>query len=176
LMISTALMGPLFVAMAQQRAGNDLSSLGWLMLSAGLAGAVSSSFWGRFSDTSSRMTMALGAGMAGGLGVGCLLLIAIAPSVATTVAFYAALLFLLSVAHSGVRIGRKTHIVDLAGKDNKSEYVALSNTIIGVLLLIVGAFSGAAMAFGLEVGIAALSVLALAGAALSTRMRNVQDA
>lgn len=174
LMISTALLGPLFVALAQERAGSDLTSLGWLMLSAGLAGAVSSSFWGRFSDTSSRSTMALASCLAGLLGLVCVLLLTFVPEVGDSVAFYAALLFALSVAHAGVRIGRKTHVVDLAGKDNKSEYVALSNTIIGVLLLIVGAFSGVAVIFGLEVGIVALSILALAGAGLARAMRDVQ--
>lgn len=173
-MIATSLMGPLFVAMAQRETGHDLTGLGWLILAAGLASALSSSFWGQLSDISSRNTMAIAAGFAGLLGLISLGVAATIPEMENSVAFYAILLFLLGVSHSGVRIGRKTHIVDLAGKDKKAEYVALSNSIIGVLLLVLGAFSGAAMAFGLEVGIIALSVLALVGAGTALTMRDVQ--
>ncbi len=173
-MIATALMGPLFVAMAQRETGQDLTGLGWLILASGLAAAVSSSFWGWLSDISSRNTMALAAGFAGLLGLASLAIIALMPQLKGEVWVYAGLVFLLGVAHSGVRIGRKTHIVDLAGKDKKAEYVALSNSIIGVLLLILGAFSGATMAFGVEIGIAALAVLALVGAGTALSLRDVQ--
>lgn len=173
-MIATSLMGPLFVAMAQRETGQDLTGLGWLILASGLAAALSSSFWGQLSDVSSRNTMALAAGFAGLLGLAGLVVAALSPAVEGAVAFYAVLLFLLGVSHSGVRIGRKTHIVDLAGKDKKAEYVALSNSIIGVLLLVLGLFSGATMTFGLEVGIVALSILALVGAGTALTMRDVQ--
>jgi MFS family permease len=167
-------MGPLFVAMAQRETGQDLTGLGWLILASGLAAAISSSFWGWLSDISSRNTMALAAGFAGLLGLASLAMIALMPQLKDAVWVYAGLVFLLGVAHSGVRIGRKTHIVDLAGKDKKAEYVALSNSIIGVLLLILGAFSGATMAFGVEIGIAALAVLALVGAGTALSLRDVQ--
>jgi len=173
-MISTALMGPLFVALAQRESGTELSSLGWLMLATGLAGALSSSIWGWFSDISSRRTMAYAAGGAGLLGGVTLVILYLAPAVAGTVYLYAGLVFLLGVSHSGVRIGRKTHIVDMAGKDKKAEYVALSNSIIGVLLLILGVFSGLTLALGLEFGIAVLSILALLGAGTALTMRDVQ--
>ena len=173
-MIATALMGPLFVAMAQRETGQDLTGLGWLILASGLAAAISSSFWGWLSDISSRNTMALAAGFAGLLGLASLAIIALMPQLKDAVCVYAGLVFLLGVAHSGVRIGRKTHIVDLAGRDKKAEYVALSNSIIGVLLLILGAFSGATMAFGVEIGIAALAVLALVGAGTALSLRDVQ--
>ncbi|MDF1749172.1 MAG: MFS transporter [Alphaproteobacteria bacterium] len=173
-MISTALMGPMFVALAQRESGTNLSSLGWLILATGLAGALSSSFWGWFSDISSRRTMAYAAGGAGLLGAVTLFILYFVPSLAGYVHFYAGLVFLLGVSHAGVRIGRKTHIVDMAGKDKKPEYVALSNSIIGVLLLIIGAFSGLTLTFGLEFGIGVLSALALIGAGTALTMRDVQ--
>jgi hypothetical protein len=46
--------------------------------------------------------------------------------------------FLLSVAHSGVRIGRQTYILDLASGNRRTDYVAVSNTVIGVALLLGG--------------------------------------
>lgn len=174
LMISTALTGPIYVYLAQQAAGQSLAGLGWLVLSSGLAGALSSSFWGIFSDTSSRATMAVGALVAGLLGLFVLFSLALLPTVAGSIFFYVGALFVLGIAHAGVRIGRKTHIVDLAGGDRRSEYVALSNTIIGVLLLAFGVLAGVLLSLGAAVALAALSVMALGGGALCLVMQNVQ--
>ncbi|MEZ5933281.1 MAG: MFS transporter [Alphaproteobacteria bacterium] len=175
LMISTALVGPIYVTLAQRTTGQTLDGLGWLVIASGLAGAVSSSFWGILSDRSSRLTMAAASGLAGALGLGVLIVIHIVPRLADGIAFFAAVLFVLGIAHAGVRIGRKTHVVDLAGGDRKAEYVALSNTIIGVLLLVIGGLVSILLSFGLEVGLAVLSVLAILGAATAFTMKDVQD-
>ena len=174
LMISTALVGPLYVSLAQRETGSTLDGLGWLVLASGLAGALSSSFWGALSDRSSRLTMALAAALAGVLGVGVLAALSGGPVLAGSIGFYAAVLFVLGTAHAGVRIGRKTHVVDLAGGDRKAEYVALSNTVIGVLLLVMGGLVSALLSFGLEAGIAALSALAVIGAVLALTMKHAQ--
>ena len=175
LMIATSLTGPVYVALAQQGMGNALDSLGWLIVASGLAGALSSSFWSLFSDWSSRMTMAAGAGLAAALGVVYLIVLGAHPDMAESRPFFAALLFVLGISHAGVRIGRKTHIVDMAGPDRKAEYVALSNTIIGVLLLIFGAVIGVLMSIGLKFALIALSILALIGAVLALKLKNVQE-
>lgn len=175
LMISTALAGPVYVGLAQRGTGQALDGLGWLVIASGLAGAVSSSVWGALSDKSSRLTMAVAAGLSGVLGLGVLAALDLAPGLTSSIAFYAAILFVLGVAHAGVRIGRKTHVVDLAGGDRKAEYVALSNTVIGVLLLVMGALISALLSFGLEVGVAALSAMALLGAVMALTMKPVQD-
>lgn len=100
--------------------------------------------------------------------------LAFAPGLAGGTAFYAAVLFVLNVAHAGVRIGRKTHVVDIGG-GHKAEYVALTNSIIGVLLLVIGGAVGALLALGLEAALAALSILALLGAVTAMRMRHAQE-
>ncbi len=174
LMISTALVGPVYVAIAQSAMGQTLDGLGWLVIASGLAGAVSSSVWGALADRSSRLTMALAAGLAGVLGIIVLAVMHFRPDVSESTFFYAAILFVLGVAHAGVRIGRKTHVVDLASGDRKAEYVALSNTIIGVLLLVIGAFVSALIGLGFEIAVAVLSFLALLGAAMALAMKNVQ--
>ncbi len=84
------------------------------------------------------------------------------------------MLFVLNVAHAGVRIGRKTHVVDIGG-GHKAEYVALSNSVIGVLLLVIGGAVSALIGLGLEVPLAVLSVLALLGAALAMTMKHAQE-
>lgn len=175
LMISTALVGPLYVTLAQRQTGLGLDGLGWLIIASGLSAALSSSFWGILSDRSSRATMALAAAIAGALGPVALLVLTHMPGLAGSIIFYAAILFVLGVAHAGVRIGRKTHVVDLAGGDRKAEYVALSNTVIGILLLGTGALTGALMGVSITAAIGTLSALALLGAGLAMTMTNVQE-
>ncbi len=174
LMIATALISPIYVGLAQAGTGEALSGLGWLVVASGLAGAVSASLWGTLADRSSRLTMATAAAVSGVLGLAVVAALAAFPALGGRIVFFAGVLFVASVAHAGVRIGRKTHIVDLAGGDRKAEYVALSNTLIGILLLLMGALSGALLAFGPQVAVAGLALLALAGAATALAMRHVQ--
>jgi hypothetical protein len=101
--------------------------------------------------------------------------LSVSPDLADSRFFFAVLLFILGISHAGVRIGRKTHIVDMAGPDRKAEYVALSNTLIGVLLLVIGAAVGMLMSVGLKFALIVLSVLALLGAATALAMKNVQE-
>ncbi|NNE85760.1 MAG: MFS transporter [Alphaproteobacteria bacterium] len=173
-LISTALAGPVYVSLAQRTSGQTLDNLGWLIVASGLASAVSASVWGKLSDRSSRLTMALAATVAGALGLAVLATMVFVPELSRHIGFYAVILFVLAIAHAGVRIGRKTHIVDLAPGDQKAEYVALSNTIIGVLLLLLGALVAALLAISFEAVIAVLSTFALLGAATAFFMEDVQ--
>lgn len=174
LLVSTALVGPVYVSLAQREAGQGLDRLGWLIIASGLASSASSSFWGVLSDRSSRLTMAAAAALAGVLGLTVVAIVSLAPGLTDDIAFYAAILFILGIAHAGVRIGRKTHVVDLASGDRKVEYVALSNTIIGLLMLVVGALTSALLGFGLEVGVVVLSAMAILGALLALTMKHAQ--
>ena len=176
LMISTALFGPIYVSLAQAATGRTLGGLGWLIIASGLAGVASSMVWGALSDRSSRLTLVAAAGLAGTLGFAVLLTRPLLPAggVAAGTGFYAGILFILGVAHAGVRIGRKTHIVDLAGGDRKAEYVALSNTVIGALLLVIGALIGGLLSIGPELAIATLSAMALCGAGLALTLQHAQ--
>ncbi len=174
LMVSTALVGPVYVGLAQRETGQALDHLGWLIISTGLAGAISSSVWGVLSDKSSRLTMSVAALIVGVLGVVVVTTLNFAPVYTNEIMFYAAILFILGVAHAGVRIGRKTHIVDLASGDQKAEYVALSNTIIGVAMLVLGALTSIFISIGLEFCLTVLSAMALFGAGMGLTMKHVQ--
>lgn len=173
-MTGTALAAPVYVSLAQKVGGGDLADLGWLMLATGAAGALSSAFWGRFADRSSRSVMALGGIIGGITGLATLAGLWLAPGGFDGPAPYAAALFVLGIGHAGVRVGRKTHIVDIASGDAKSEYVAVSNTIIGVALLAIGGVTGAVATASLEAALGLLSLMALAGAACAFRMKNAQ--
>jgi len=80
---------------------------------------------------------------------------------------------LLALAHHGARIGRKTYVIDLAGGNKRTDYVAASNTAIGVLLLITGALTAALAVLGPEVALAALAALGLLGVMVSRSLPEV---
>ncbi len=174
LMTGTALSAPIYVALAQQSGGGALANLGWLMLATGAAAGLSATFWGMLSDRASRTTMALGAAIGGAVGCAMLAALWLAPGGAQGILPYGAALFLLGIGHAGVRIGRKTQIVDAAGAESRSEYVAISNTIIGVVILGVGAVAGALAHWRLDAALLLLSAMALAGAALTLTLKNAQ--
>ncbi|MGJ8572688.1 MAG: MFS transporter permease [Hoeflea sp.] len=174
LLISTALASPIYVTLAQRQIGGALSGLGWLLIAAGAAGFLSSWIWGITSDASSRRTMALAAALSAFAALTVVCLPLVMTSLSTSILFYASVLFVASVAHSGIRIGRKTHIVDMAGKGRKAEYVALSNTLIGVALIGVGGLTSLLLALGPKAALLALAALALAGAVASLSMRSAQ--
>ncbi|NNE60659.1 MAG: MFS transporter, partial [Woeseia sp.] len=147
LLISTALVAPFYVSLMSSASGEALSGLGALMIASGAASFVSAPIWGHLADRSSRQVMMAAAGLAGVTGIATALIAWLADE-SLGVWWFPAAYFLLSIAHAGVRLGRKTHLVDIATADNRATYVAVSNTIIGVMLLVGGAFAGAAASFG----------------------------
>lgn len=175
LLLASALALPWVALLGQQQSGTELGGLGVLIVVSGLAGMLASPVWGKRADTSSRRVMR-DAGL--GAAACCLLGAAIAwlPGGWTqTVWPYALVYALLVIVHAGVRLGRKTYVVDMAGGDKRALYVALSNTITGVLLLVVG---GAVGALGQWLGSPALLVvlagMALAAAASASRLPEVE--
>ena len=80
------------------------------------------------------------------------------------------LYFLLTISHQGVRVGRKTYVVDLAEGNRRTDYVAVSNSVIGLVLLLMGASGALASAFGYGVAILGLSLAGVAGAFMAFRL------
>ena len=70
-------------------------------------------------------------------------------------------------------MGRKTYVVDLAQGNRRNDYVAVSNTVIGVALLVLGSVGAAAEASSVPLVILALSVSGLAGGILSWQLPDV---
>ena len=76
---------------------------------------------------------------------------------------YPAVYLLLALTHTGVRVARKTYVVDMAGGDRRTEYVAVANTAMGALLLGAGAVSSALALLGAEAALVFLALLGVAG-------------
>ena len=163
LLLCSALAAPYFVVLAQQQTESGWA-LGTFLLASSLASSLSASFWGWAADASSRKVMIRGALMASTV---CL-------SVAGTAFFmeesmggvwlYPSAFFVLNIAHAGVRLGRKTYLVDMAGGNKRTDYTAVSNTVIGVLLLATGALTALVSTFSNTAVILVLGLMGLAGA------------
>ncbi|MCE8024267.1 MULTISPECIES: MFS transporter [Halomonadaceae] len=175
LLLASALALPYVALLGQQQSGAELGGLGLLIVVSGLAGMLASPVWGKRSDTSSRSVLrdtGLGAAACCLLGAG----IAWLPGEWTTQVWpYALVYALLVVVHAGVRLGRKTYLVDMAGQDKRALYVALSNTITGVLMLFVGGMTGVlAQWLGTDWLLVVLAVMALGAATSAARLPDVE--
>lgn len=167
LLLCSALTAPYYVVLAQQQVGQSAQLLGLFLLASGLASLLSAPFWGRFADVSSRRVMMLAAVLTAALGVGVFALYFLKPGWLGYSAVLPVFYFFLSVAHQGVRVGRKTYVVDLAEGNRRTDYVAVSNSVIGVVLLLLGVSGWVASALGVSWAILLLSLAGAAGAALA---------
>tara|TARA_R100000900_G_scaffold15508_1_gene13577 strand:+ start:114566 stop:115894 length:1329 start_codon:yes stop_codon:yes gene_type:complete len=140
LLVSTAFAIPYLVVMIQQSASGAVVSFAALMLAEGLAGLLSGPLWGRWSDSRAHWVMAAAAGLSLLAMLATLALHSAGGEWLGVAPVAAGLLFLASVSHHGVRVGRKTYLVDMAGSDKRASYTAVSNTVIGVFL-----FAGAGL-------------------------------
>lgn len=173
LLLVSALSPPFVVALATTRtAGTGLRGLGPFVLSSGIASLLGGQLWGTMADRSSRRTMTVACATGSGVLLVLLALLRI-DEVARIEWLYPATYLLLALAHTGARIGRKTYVVDLAEGNRRTDYVAASNTAMGVLLLVTGGLSAAAASVDVEAALLLLALLGLAGVAVSRTLPEV---
>lgn len=173
LFVSSALVAPYYILLSGEDSSN-VRVLGALLLASGLAKLFSAVIWGRWSDRSSRTTMMISGSLVFSLGAVTTLVYLLSPGLLNTSWLIPLIYFGLEIAHQGVRVARKTYIVDLTSDQNRVEYVALSNSLIGALLLATGVLLGLLATFLDPIWlVATLSLLSLAGVALGTGLREV---
>ncbi|TGN40112.1 MFS transporter [Marinobacter confluentis] len=174
LLLCSALAAPYFVVLAQ--GANDSGMLlGVFLLASSLASSVSASVWGWMADDSSRKVMIRGALIAS---AACLTVGLVAwqfGSSAWVGWFYPAGFFVLSIAHAGVRLGRKTYLVDMAGGNKRTDYTSVSNTVIGVLLLVTGGLTALVSMISEVAVILMLGLMGLAGAISAVGLADVTN-
>jgi MFS family permease len=174
LLLCSALTAPFYVVLAREHGTGGASLLGTFLVAGGLASSLSAPVWGVMADRSSRQVLTLAALLTAGLGVALFAVMRLVPALATQPWLFPAFFFLLGVAHAGVRAGRKTYLVDLAGGVKRTDYVAVSNTLIGLLLLAVGGITSLFAHHPAETVVLGLSLFGLFGAALSRALPEVQ--
>lgn len=174
LLLCSALTAPFYVVLAQENFGKESYLLGLFVLANGIASSVSAPIWGRMADSSSKNVMVWGAMITSILGFLIFSFVTWVPLLRDSSWIYPGAFFILGVAHSGVRLGRKTYIIDMAGGNKRTDYVAVSNTVIGFVLLLTGAISALASFLSPEAIILILSVFGLAGAFTSNKLPDVE--
>ena len=174
LLLVSALSPPFIVTLAAQEAGASLSNLGTFVIASGVAGMAGGWGFGRLADRSSRMLMVVGAAASSGVIV-LLLLAPAVPAIDGATWPYPLAYLLLALAHTGVRVARKTYIVDLATGNQRTDYVAVSNSAMGVLLLVTGAVSSGLAQLGVEVALGFLAALGLLGVVVARALPEVSQ-
>lgn len=135
LLVSAAFAIPYIVVLIQRQGNAELTSLGSLLLASGLAGLLAGRFWGRWSDSASHRVMAAASVMSTLVMLAALAIYYWQPQALGLQWVAGLLLFSSAVAHHGARVGRKTYLVDMATQDNRAQLTAVSNTVMGVILL-----------------------------------------
>lgn len=171
LLLVTALSTPFIVVLGSQQ-GADLTGLGAFVIASGGASLLGGRVSGALSDRSSKSTMAWAAGFASTV----LILLVFSASLfdAHVNAWVMPLgFFLVNLAHTAVRVSRKTYLVDMAEGDRRTLITGASNTVMGVVLLAVGAVSSAVSLLGPQAALIFLAVIGYAGVAGATRLKDV---
>lgn len=175
-LLSTALAPPFYVALSGDYVSSGLGTLGLFMMASATAGLASSYVWGRLADRSSRRVLMYAAALAT-LTNGTAAVMALAmPEQLAFAPVLPVLLFVLTVAHQGVRLGRSVHVVDMADLSNRATYTALSNSVVGLILLAGGVFGFVAQWFGLGTVLAIFALMGALAIPIAARLKEVQAA
>lgn len=175
LLLSVGLAPPFYVLIAQQTAGSSLLGLGALIIANGLATSLSAPFWGYLGDRSSRHVMVIASIGSGMLGIIVYLAIHLGFGWLTSEIGLAIIFLILNIMHGGVRLGRKVYLVDMASVDNRAAYVAVSNTVIGILMLLGGIIGWLGDLYGPASVVLMLGLLSLLAAAYIIKLPEVSD-
>lgn len=173
LMLVTALSTPFIVVLAQEE-GANLSSLGAFIIASGGAALLGGRISGVFSDRSSKTTMAWAAGVAS---TSLLLLVASANLLPTAANAWIMPIgfFVVNLAHTAVRVSRKTYLVDMADGDRRTLITGAANTVMGVVLLLVGALSSAISVLGPQTTLIFLAIVGFIGVASAANLKDVSS-
>lgn len=175
-LLVSSLSPPFIVALAVRAGAPALTGLGGFIIASGLAALLGGRVFGRMADRSSRRLMTAGAALASLVLVALVLLVTLLDLEGDgrlTYAIFVGSYFLVTMLHTGVRVGRKTYVVDMAEGDRRTTYVAVSNSAMGLVLLVVGGISSAIAGLGVEWALLFLAGLGVLGVVSSTRLPEV---
>ncbi len=176
LLLSSALAPPFYIALSGDNSASGLGTLGPFMIASAAASLASTYVWGRLADRSSRRVLMLAATLAALANAAAALLALAMPQLLGHASVLPALLFVLMIAHQGVRLGRSVHVVDMADRDSRATYTALSNSVVGVILLAAGVFGVIAQWLGIGAVLAIFTLMAALAIRAAAGLEDVQAA
>ncbi len=171
-LISSALAAPYLIVLAQ-KLGADWLNFGLFMAVSGLASMASGVIWGRLADQSSLRVLRWVAFSLVILFLVMSLVLFWLESVGGYSLVFA--FFVLSILHQGVRVGRSTYVVNLAEGNQRTYYVTVGNTVIGVILLLCGAVTAAIAQWSLSWLFLLFTLMAASAWLLSWFLPNVES-
>lgn len=176
LLLSSALAPPFYIALSGDSTVSGLGTLGPFMIASASASLVSAYVWGRLADRSSRRVLMLAATLTALANAIAAFLALAMPQLLGGALLLPALLFVLMIAHQGVRLGRSVHVVDMADRDSRATYTALSNSVVGLILLAGGIFGVIAQWLGIGAVLAIFTLMAALAIRAAAGLDEVQAA
>jgi len=174
LLVATALAPPYLLALGGLETETGFGELGLFVIASSLAAIVSTYVWGRLADVSSRKVLIL-SGVAASVALGVAAALGgLSPAILDSRFAAPIILFALMIAYQGVRLGRSTHIVDMADEQTRASYTALSNTIVGIVLIAGSAFGAVAHYAGVTTVLVLFTAMSALAALLAVRLDEVQ--
>jgi hypothetical protein len=134
LLLTVEIATPFYVLHANDLLQLDSRLIGYIVIAIGLSQVLSSPFWGRMADRTSRTVMQISAWMAVAAALLAILLTWV-PVVALQQAGYFLVFMLLGLTEAGVRLGRKTYLVDAVPQEERATYTATTNTLVGIVAI-----------------------------------------
>lgn len=172
LLLSIPLVQPFLIVYANEKIGISVSGMGLFVLLTGISNAVSSPFWGRFADRSSKKLMVI-AGVLGAMVCGYVVVFQYLPIDWQNIYTFSPVFVLMIMVYGGARMARKTYLVDYAPKDERPLYVSMANTTIGLFVLASGGLSLIANYFGVVAMIAVLAGMMVLASLSAIRLKDV---
>lgn len=142
LAFGSGLGAPFVIGLAHGSLEGTALWLGIFLAVDGVAGMVSGPILGGWADRSSRGLLRVAMASTTVLLVVVVVFDLTSPSLFAAAVAYPILFFLLGIIHAAVRVSRKTYLIDMAEGNRRTAYVAVSNSVIGVLLLGTGLLTG----------------------------------
>lgn len=149
MLMAIPLAQPFLIIYGKETTNASFSGLGILVIASGIAGFISSPFWGRFADRSSRKMMMIVA-VLGIINILMVLGYDLLPANLQTIYTFAPLILLNMMIHSGARLSRKTWLADFAPEDERPLFISLANTFIGLFTIVAAGIGFIADLFSLN--------------------------
>lgn len=159
MLLSVELATPFYFLHARELLELDSTAIGYLVIAIGLSQVLSSPFWGRLADQTSKSVMAYSALMSVAAALLALSLLWLPTPTGQQVG-YLVVFVLIGLAESGVRLGRKTYLVDALPASERASGTAFTNSCVGALALLAGSSGLVAHHFGSTAMIVLLAIAA----------------
>ena len=159
LLLPIELTTPFLVLHASQLLQLTIQDIGMLVMAVGFSQIISSPFWGRMADTTSRQVMVRSAQIAA-TAIFLALLLPFLPFYSLQYTGYLLIFVLIGLAEGGIRLGRKTYLVDAVPAEERATFTAFSNSSMGIIAMLWGLGGLLAQWFGVT------SMLLIVGAVM----------